>query len=192
MPQNRKSLVILDAISQTRAMDEDERTRPTRRARDRDALVGVRQLRDAIPRLPLAGRGEDGARADRRRGARPPADGLLPLGRTPHPLGRGRRLRGARDGTPKRRASGWARSTRTCSGPTSTGSAASATRTPASARGRSSTAASASRSRTRSARRAEPLARRRHQLPGPGRPRGRDSRGSSKGWSSSTPSSPTG
>ncbi len=61
--------------------------------------MGVRQLGDAISRLPVAGRREDGVRADRRCCARTPADGLLPVGRTPHPLGRGRRLHGARDAT---------------------------------------------------------------------------------------------
>ena len=95
--------------------------------------------------------------------------------------------------TPRRRASRSARSTRTCSGRTSTGWAASATRTRACAR----RALDHCRECVEIARAGrlddrQPLARRRHQLPGPGRPRATDSRGWSRASSSSTRSCPPG
>ncbi len=80
-------------------------------------------------------------------GARPPPDGLLPERRAAHPLGCGRRLRGARAACRGPRACGSAPSTRTSSATTSTASAASAIRTRRSARERCDIAASASRSR---------------------------------------------
>src|SRR5438067_2031009 len=47
-------------------------------ARDRDPVVGVRELGHPLPRLPVAGRRPRRSRADRRRRARPSADRLLP------------------------------------------------------------------------------------------------------------------
>ena len=75
--------------------------------------------------------------------------GVAPTRRAAHPVGQGRRLRGA--GRPRRRpaASRSAPSTRTCSRTTTTCSAASATRTPGSARRRSPTCSNASTSWTR-------------------------------------------
>ena len=55
--------------------------------------MGLRQLGHALSRLSLAGCRPQRARADRRCGARPPADRLLPERGAAHPLGRGRRLR---------------------------------------------------------------------------------------------------
>ena len=75
-------------MRQTRApMNDDALLGRLGSARDRDAVVGLRQLRHALPRLSLAGRRPYRLGADRRRGARPPADRLLPERRAPHPLG---------------------------------------------------------------------------------------------------------
>ena len=63
---------------------------------------GLRQLRHPVPRLSVAGRRADGLGANRRRRARSPAHGLLPVGRAPHPLGPRRRL--ARSSRLRRRA----------------------------------------------------------------------------------------
>ena len=125
-------------------MDETYVPRRAAPARDRDALVGLRQLGDALPRVPLAGRRARRPGANRRRGARAPAHRLLPARRAAHPVG----SRSTTTATLRRlaeasRASGSARSTPTSSATTTTGSAASATPTRPFARRRSSTAASA-------------------------------------------------
>ena len=59
-------------------MDETSALDSAARSRDRDAVLGLRQLGHPLPRLPLAGRRAHRARADRRRRARAPAHGLLP------------------------------------------------------------------------------------------------------------------
>ena len=127
------------------------RTAP--RPRDRDAFLGLRQLRNPLPRLSLARRRPDRPRAHRGCRARAPADGLLPD--ASRCTSRGTRSTTTRrfGATPRSKASASARSIRTCSGRTTIDSAASATRTQPSAHGRSTTAASASRSPRRSARR---------------------------------------
>ena len=128
--------------------DRERRARPARRARDRDAFVGLRQLGHALPRLPVAGRGAHRLGADRRRRARPRADGLLPERRAPHPVGPVDDWRRARATTRPSAGSGSARSTRTSSATTPTGSAASATPTPRCAPGARALPSSASRSRS--------------------------------------------
>ena len=133
--------------------------------------MGVRQLRDAIPRLPVAGRGEDGVRAHRGRSARPPTDGLLPVGRVAHPLGRGRGLRVAE--TLRRR--GGRQAGRDQPEPVRVRRVPA--RQPLQPGRRRSRAGARALPRVRRDRargrldHPEPLARRRHQLPGPGRPR---------------------
>ena len=116
-------------------------------ARDRDAIVGLRQLRHALPRLPVAGRGAERPGADRRRRARPPADRCCPTRRAAHPVGRASTTGPSSGASRRSRGSGSAQSTRTSSATTTIGSAASATPTRGARRRRSSTAASASRSR---------------------------------------------
>ena len=109
--------------------------RPGRRrgaaiAADRAAVVGVRQLRDALQGLRPAGRAARPVREDRRRGPGPPLHRRRADGRAPHPVGQGRRLRRPRPPRRRRSASRSARSTRTSSRTTTTCSAASATRMP--------------------------------------------------------------
>ena len=153
-------------------MDETLALARLRRLEIETPVLGLRELRHALPRLPLA----------RRRARRSGSGSTTPRSSTGSPAA-ARRSRctspgtrvddcdDARGSTPRRRASGSARSTRTCSATTPTGSGASATPTRASARRRSTTAASASRSRSEVGSTVDqPLARRRHELPGPGRP----------------------
>ena len=134
--------------------------------------MGVRELRHAVPRLSVAGRCADGARAHRGRGARPPADRLLPVGRAAHPLGRGRRLRRV---APVRRGGGreagrhQSESVRVGRVP------AGQPLQPGPGRARPCAGALPRVRRDRASRRLEhdqPLARRRDQLPRPGRPPG--------------------
>ena len=149
------------------------RSRPRRpaRARDRDALLGLRQFRHALPRLPLAGRGAHRPRADRRRRARPPAHRLLPARRAAHPWDARRRLRRARA-----RFAGAQGVRIGAINPNLFGDdvyrLGSLCHPDAVVRARrSTTASSASRSPSEiGSTRDQPLARRRHELPGPGRP----------------------
>ena len=118
-------------------------------AADRAAVVGVRQLRDAVQGLRPEGRAARPVREGRRRGAGPPLHRRRADGRAAHPVGQGRRLRRPRAPRRATAASPWGRSTRTRSRTTTTCSAASATRTPASAARPSTTCSSASTSWTR-------------------------------------------
>ena len=133
--------------------------------------MGLRQLRHALPRLPVARRGARRLGADRRRGARPGAHRLLPDGRAARPLGPRRGLGASSAASPRSAGCGSARSTRTSSATTPTGSAASATPTRRSARQAIAhclecVEIAAEVGSTRD----QPLARRRHELPGSGRP----------------------
>ena len=100
------------------------------RARDRDAVLGLRQLGHALPRLPLARRRAHRAGAHRRRGARAPAHGLLPDASRSTSRGTRSTTTASCAASRRSRASASARSTRTSSATTSTASAASAIPTP--------------------------------------------------------------
>ncbi len=168
---------------QTPRHGRERRTRTPPPARDRDALVGLRQLGHALPRLPVAGRRAHRARAHRRRGARAPAHRLLPL--ASRCTSRGTRSTTTRSCAAVRRGAGRPHR-RDQPEPlrrrTSTGSAASATPTRRSARRRSTHCREcvAIAEEIGSTHR-QPLARRRHELSGPGRPARRATRGSSAG-----------
>ena len=121
--------------------------------------------------FPWPGRRADRPGAHRRRRARPPADRLLPVGRAAHPVGRGRRLGDAARATPRRRASASARSTRTSSRTDEyrLGSLChpdAGVRAQALEHCRECVEIAEQVGSTRH----QPLARRRHELPGPGRP----------------------
>ena len=62
----------------------------------RDPVVGLREHGDSLPGLPAGGRAADGLREDRRRGDRQPVHRHRGFRLSPHPLGPGGRLRGAR------------------------------------------------------------------------------------------------
>ena len=84
-PRRRRAPDRDDAIGHRRGPD---------RPADRAAVVGVRQLRDAVQGVRPAGRAARPVREDRRRRAGPPLHRRRPDGRAPHPVGQGRRLRG--------------------------------------------------------------------------------------------------
>ena len=75
----------------TRSAIVEALTRPS----DRAAVVGLRQLRDAVQGVRPEGRAARSVREDRRRRAGPPLHRRRPDRRAPHPVGQGRRLRRA-------------------------------------------------------------------------------------------------
>src|SRR5438132_2874976 len=81
--RNESRFVIRSRMRQTRA---DEPRSPCRTG-DRDALLGIRELGHALPRVSVARRGPHRLGADRRRGARAPPHRLLSERGPPHPVG---------------------------------------------------------------------------------------------------------
>ena len=131
---------------------------------------------------PWPGAARDRARADRRRGARPPADRLLPARRAAHPLGRASTTTASCGATPSEQGVRIGAINPNLFGDDAYRLGSLCHPDAAVRARRSSTAASASRSRSEVGSTIDqPLARRRDELPRPGRPRASVTRGSPAG-----------